>query len=100
MKRRHGRRPLFEGHSRSIPQGMIFNVQPLVQLLFCPIRKEKNNTHNHITLFFFFRHGGPPPKALHQGGLSMGNVCVHGEPKFSEGQPRVFTDLIRVKNTA
>ena len=49
---------------------------------------------------FFFRHGVPPPKALHQGGLTMGNVCVHGKPQFSEGQPRVFTNLIRVKSTA
>ena len=27
----------------------------------------------------------------------MGSVSVHGEPKFSEGQPRVFTNLVRVK---
>ena len=47
--------------------------------------------------FFFLRHGGPPPKALHQSGLTMSSVSVHGEPKFSEGQPRVFTNLVRVK---
>ena len=52
-----------------------------------------------VAHFYFLRHGGPPPKALHQGGLTMGSVCVHGEPKFSEGQPRVFTNLIRVENT-
>ena len=46
---------------------------------------------------FFLRHGGPPPKALHQSGLTMGKMSVHGEPKFSEGQPRVFTNLVRVK---
>ena len=46
---------------------------------------------------FFFRHGGPPPKALHQSGLTMGKMSVHGEPKFSEGQPRVFKNLVRVK---
>ena len=45
----------------------------------------------------FLRHGGPPPKALHQSGLTMGKLSVHGEPKFSEGQPRVFTNLVRVK---
>ena len=45
----------------------------------------------------FLRHGGPPPKALHQSGLTMGKISVHGEPKFSEGQPRVFTNLVRVK---
>ena len=39
-----------------------------------------------LTLFcFFLRHGGPPPKALHQSGLTMGKMSVHGEPKFSEG---------------
>ena len=46
---------------------------------------------------FFLRHGGPPPKALHQSGLTMGKMSVHGEPKFSEGQPRVFTNQVRVK---
>ena len=45
----------------------------------------------------FLRHGGPPPKALHQSGLTMGKMSVHGEPKFSEGQPRVFTNQVRVK---
>ena len=34
--------PLFGGHSRSIPQGMIFDVQPLVKSLFCPIRQSPN----------------------------------------------------------
>ena len=27
----------------------------------------------------------------------MGKMSIHGEPKFSEGQPRVFTNLVRVK---
>ena len=26
-----------------------------------------------------------------------GKMSVHGEPKFSEGQPRVFTNLVGVK---
>ena len=34
--------PLFGGHSRSIPQGMIFDLQPLVKSLFCPIRPSPN----------------------------------------------------------
>ena len=34
--------PPFGGHSRSIPQGMIFDVQPLVKSLFCPIRQPPN----------------------------------------------------------
>ena len=46
---------------------------------------------------FFVRHGGPPPKALYQSGLTMGKMSNHGEPKFSEGQPRVFTNPVRVK---
>ena len=46
---------------------------------------------------FFLRHGGPLPKVLHQSGLTMGKMSVHGEPKFSEGQLRVFTNLVRVK---
>ena len=53
--------------------------------------------HRQKNLCFFLRHGGPPPKALHQSGLTMGKMSVHGEPKFSEGQPRVFTNLVRVK---
>ena len=34
--------PLFWGRSRSIPQGMIFDVQPLVKSLFCPIKRSPN----------------------------------------------------------
>ena len=34
--------PLFGGHSRSIPQGMILDVQPFVKSLFCPIRPSPN----------------------------------------------------------
>ena len=34
--------PLFWGHSRSIPQGMILDDQPLVKSLFCPIRASPN----------------------------------------------------------
>ena len=34
---------LFGGaHSRSIPQGMILDVQPLVKSFFCPIRRSPN----------------------------------------------------------
>ena len=53
-----------------------------------------NITLNNVVLL---THGGPPPKALHQSGLTMGKMSVHGEPKFSEGQPRVFTNLVRVE---
>ena len=34
--------PLFGGHLRSIPQGMILQVQPLVRSLFCPIKRFPN----------------------------------------------------------
>ena len=34
--------PLFGGHSRSIPQGMMFDLQPLVKSFFCPIRQSPN----------------------------------------------------------
>ena len=34
--------PPFGGHSRSIPQGMILDVQPLVKSLFCPIERSPN----------------------------------------------------------
>ena len=34
--------PLFWAHSRSISQGMILDVQPLVKSLFCPIRPSPN----------------------------------------------------------
>ena len=44
--------PLFWGHSRSIPQGMILDVQPLVKSLFCPIRASPNG-------FFYFEASTP-----------------------------------------
>ena len=55
--------PLLGGHSHSIPQGMIFDVQPLVKSLFCPIRQspigffdfEASIPENWISLF---RGGG------------------------------------------
>ena len=34
--------PLFWGHSRSIPQGMILDVQPLLKSVFCPITPSPN----------------------------------------------------------
>ena len=38
---------------------------------------------------FLLGHGGPLPKTMRQSGLTMGSPCVHGEPKFSEGQLQV-----------
>ena len=34
--------PIFGGRSRSIPQGMILDVQPLVKSLFCPTKRSPN----------------------------------------------------------
>ena len=34
--------PLFGSHSRSIPQGMILDVQPLVKSLFCTMKQSPN----------------------------------------------------------
>ena len=47
----------------------------------------------------FFFQAGRSPQSIASKRPNHG-VSVHGKPKFSEGQPRVFTDLIRVKNTA
>ena len=52
--------PLFGGHSRSIPQGMILDVQPLVKSLFCPIRPSPNGFFDFeaISLKLDTRGGG------------------------------------------
>ena len=54
--------PLFWGHSRSIPQGMILDVQPLVKSLFCPIRPSPNGFFDSEaspkTGYYFFERGG------------------------------------------
>ena len=45
IKRRRGRRippPSLWGHSHSIPQGTIFDVQPFVKSLFWPIKPSSN----------------------------------------------------------
>ena len=34
--------PLFGGRLRSIPQGMVLGVRPLVKSLFCPIKRSPN----------------------------------------------------------
>ena len=34
--------PLFGGHSHSIPQGMILDVQPSAKSFFCPIKRSPN----------------------------------------------------------
>ena len=71
------------------------HVRSVFLYLFCtspPVRSPLPQTD----FFSLLRHGGPPPKALHQSGLTMGKMSGHGEPKFSEGQLRVFTNLVRL----
>ena len=43
--------PLIWGHLRSIPQGMIFDVQPLVKSLFCPMRQSPNGFFDSDCLY-------------------------------------------------
>ena len=82
--------------SQRIASGAL-HKRPLTKVRLASVGREYNEGPRAIWGPFFLRHGGPPPKALHQSGLTMGKMSVHGEPKFSEGQPRVFTNLIRVK---
>ena len=68
--------PRFGGHSCSIPQGMIFDVEPLVKSLFCPIRPSPNGFFdseafipcNWISLF----GGGGGGKSLCSEGFERG----------------------------
>ena len=50
--------PFFGGHSRSIPQGMILDVQPLVKSLFCPIKQSPNGFFYFEALFGHLGGGG------------------------------------------
>ena len=55
--------PLLGGHSRSIPEGMIFDVQPLVKSLFCPMRQSPNGVFDSeasipLSWISFFLGGG------------------------------------------
>ena len=76
--------PPFGGHSRSIPQGMTCDAQPLVKSLLCPIRQSPNGffdsdasiPSNWISIF---RGGGGGVKSLYstacaQKGLNEGQI--------------------------
>ena len=66
--------PLFWGHSRSIPQGMILDVQPLVKSFFCPIRRFPNG---------FFDSEASIPLKLDNTFLRGGVGGMGGGQKFS-----------------
>ena len=50
--------PLFWGHLSSIPQDVIFDVQPLVKALFCPIRQSPNGFFDSEASDITFLNGG------------------------------------------
>ena len=62
--------PLFWGHSRSIPQGMILDVQPLVKSLFCPMDFLILRPLPPKTGYHFFEGGG--------GGGGVKSFCLIG----------------------
>ena len=86
--------PLFWGHSRSIPQGMIFDVQPLVKSLFCPIRQSPNGFFDSEAsiplnwILFFLRGGGGGggvgSKVFDQKASSSGEAdCCQNTPQLN-----------------
>ena len=44
--------PLFGGHSRSTPQGMMLDVQPLAKSLFCPTKQSPKGPLKLDTIFW------------------------------------------------
>ena len=69
--------PFLGGHSRSIPQGMIFDVQPLVKSLFYRIRQSPNG-------FLILRPLSPETGYHLWGGGGASKVCVQRD--LNEGQ--------------
>ena len=51
-----------------------------------PSRRDKHVMLAAISPYGFFVHGGCPPASITQKGPNHGQVSVHGEPKFIEGQ--------------
>ena len=82
--------PLFWGHSRSIPQGMILDVQPLIKSLFCPIRPSPNG--------FFDSEASIPWISLFwgvgEGGCLGGGSKVFAEKAPSSGEAYFNTQLL------
>ena len=79
--------PLFWGRSRSIPQGMIFDVQPLVKSFFCPIRESPNGFFilrplSPETGYHILGMGGGGSKVCAQKAPSSGEAwCCHNKPR-------------------
>ena len=63
--------PPFGGRSRSIPQGMILDVQLLVKSLFCPIKRSPNG-------FFFILRPLSPETGYHCFWGGVKSLCSEG----------------------
>ena len=75
--------PLFVGHSRSIPQGMILDVQPLVKSLFWPTKQSPNGFFGveasiPLKLDSIFFAGGGGVKSLWLEGFEPGSSVKEG----------------------
>ena len=75
--------PLLGGHSRSIPQGMIFDVQPLVKSLFCPTKQSPNGFFDSeasipLKLAIIFGRGWGGIKGLWLEGFEPGSSIKEG----------------------
>ena len=83
--------PFFGGRSRSIPQGMILDVQPLVRSLFCPTKQSPNGFFDFgasipVKLDNIFKGGGVVGGA---GGGGQKFVERRGlEPKIAYSRPK------------
>ena len=82
--------PLFWGHSLSIPQGMILDVQPLVKSLFCPIRASPNGFFDFeastpLNLDITFLRGGGGSKVFAQKATSSGEAQPSSYSRRSNG---------------
>ena len=52
----------------------------------CPRRAPRRMVHIHLQGVPLLVHGGFPPASITQKRPNHGQVSVHGEPKFIEGQ--------------
>ena len=69
--------PLFWGHSRSIPQGMILDVQPLVKSLFCPIRPSPKGLYPlKLDITFWGGLGGGGKSFRSEGSKQWGSAVL------------------------
>ena len=59
-------------------------LPPPLTTVFCHI------SAHFLHFFYFLVHGGCPPASITQKRPNHGQVSVHGEPKFIEGQQPAF----------